>query len=332
MAYVAICRALFFLRAISRRVRWVERLLQIEYTDSEFAGIHAVYASAGQGIGDFYYWKAVNAILLVWMKLLDARGIRRLISILETSADELPALEPGQGVIFAIPHHGHFVMSIISIADRVSAGRAVYVFYESPGAHATNALFDVLHKKIFGPESSCVHIIHNDRRGLATALKALGSGAALIILPDVYKDVADTFVFPFLGRQWHAMVGTATLARKTNAVIYPVVSRPGCSFYAFQTILGSPIVPDREDASILDANVNYLDYRITFKMFTAFAHMMQSSLAFWQYAGTLFLDAKPFACLDTHAIEKHEPLFLSDPRLHVATTDAIVLGKADFPA
>ncbi len=329
MNYVAICRALSFLRTITRRVRLLDRILQIECTDSEFSGINAAYASDGRRIGDFYYWKAVNTVLLLRMKQLDARGIRALISTLARPAFEPPALEPGRGIIFSIPHHGHFVMSIISIAERISIDRDVYVFYDSPESHASNALFDVLHEKIFMARASRVHIIHNDRRGLATALKALGSGAALIILPDVYKNVTDTFVFPFYGKQWNAMIGTATLARRTNAIVYPVVSRPRRCLYEFETILSSPIAPDQEDISILDTNATYLDYRTTLKMFMAFEKLMQSNLAFWQYASTLFANTKSFAYLDARTIKAHENLFLSDPRLCVETTGAITLDHAN---
>jgi hypothetical protein len=331
VAYIALCRALSPLRLIDRRLPWLERMLRIRSTDAEFAGIRAACVAEGRRLGEFYRWKAVNAVLLACMKRLDADGIRRLVARVEAPGDDLPALPAERGAIFAIPHHGHFVLSIISLADRLSARREVYIFYESPGAHRSNALFDLLHERIFAAAGSRVHVVHNDRRGLATALRALSRGAALVILPDVYKDVEDTFLVPFHGRQWHAMLGTAAMARKTDSVIHPVVSRPEPGGWGFRTRIGAPI-EHGVDAGAPRDDGPFPDYRTTFALFAALGELMRSSLVHWQYAGACFAHAAPFTMLDADAIEANEELFLADPRLRVATTPAISLAPGDAHA
>ncbi len=323
MTFIFACWLLSPLRILGRN-KLLERILDIEFTEVEFSRIQEVCANDGRKLGDFYYWKAVNAMLLVWMKRLGSKGIRHLISMLEIGDSGFPILDKDRGAIFAIPHYGHFVMSIIAIASSLSDDREVYLFYEAPEHHASNVLFDVLHDKIFRAECMNVHVVNNNRNGLGTALKALANGAALIILPDVYRDVRDTFIVPFLGRQQHVMLGAATLARKTGATVYPVVSMPDRNLYHFRTHVGSPLDVTAAPGDLRESSNQYLDYQVTFRMFKWFEERIGSDILWWQYASKLF-GQEAFPLYDEQSIIRNEELLLSDPRCNVDTTGAIRL-------
>lgn len=306
----------------------VERIFRLGMASHEFASLRAACDASGQAVGAYYYWKFVQFAQLNAIRRLKPRATLGMIARHDDSdyAPLEPHLDEPNGLILAIPHHGAFVFSIVALAERIRQRRRMLVFYESPAAHATNELFDILHARLFGGESSGVTIIHNDRAGLASALRGLREGAVVVIMPDVYKDRGDTYPVPFCGRARNAMLGTAVLARRTQSKILPVVSDPSDVGMGFRTWFGRGIEPAAVSAegATNAAEVLCADYGATVAVFAQFEQVMARRLHYWQYCRSHFLGGPAPPTLDEGAFVRCSELFLRDPRVRVGA-DPVVL-------
>lgn len=323
--------ALFLLRPLSRSTRrWagIEWLLGLDLDARERESVRTACDLAGKTLGAYYFWKLTQVAQTTAFRRLGKRDTLALIARSDATdyASVDRCLEDPRGLLLAVPHHGSFVFSIVALAERVRHARRVYVFYEAPKVHATNEVFDVLYTRLFVDDSSGVTILHNNRKGLATAIKQLKRGALVVIMPDVYKDREDTYQVPFCGRSRNVMLGTAVLARRTGAVVLPALSDPSDSAMGFTTRFGTPIPPACTDPGGESAVEElWTDYRTTLEVFNQFERFMRDRLMHWQYCRTHFLGDPPPPCLEEEAMDELSALFLQDPRVrvHLATPMAL---------
>ena len=317
--------AMYLLRPLRRSDRrWasIEWLLGLDFAPREFESVRAACEASGQPLGAYYYWKLAQVAEVTAFRRLDKRATLELIARSDATdyATVDALLRDPRGALLAIPHHGCFVFSIVALAERIRQQRPVFVFYETPKVHATNEVFDVLYRRLFVDATSGVTILHNNRNGLATAIKQLKQGAFVVIMPDVYKDRDDTYQVPFCGRSRNVMLGTAVLARRTRSTILPMLSDPSGAGMGFRTRFGKAIEPapgvvdaDRESP----ASALCQDYRTTALLFGQFEQFMRTRLLHWQYCRTHFLADPAPPRLEPEALARLSELFLKDPRVRV---------------
>jgi lauroyl/myristoyl acyltransferase len=318
MRFESICaRAAVPLKRWKHAAKPLERCLGLSLSDAEREVVKAVCKTSGAHIGAYYYW--------YFQKLLISRQVRRLrrstnvrtvlhMDVSDYSClDRLPA--DGRGLLVATPHHGHYIFSIVAVAERLSASRDVLVFYGNPETHAGNEVFDRLHQHLFSHENSRVTVIHDTRAGLARALRGLQNGAAVIIMPDAFKNEHDTFLIPFCGRPMNVMLGTAALARKTNARILPMTSCPTDTGLGFASVFGEVIEPSAAEMPAED--ILHGDYRVTLRMFEQFESVMAASLLHWQFIRSHFGRQGDFPRLSSDRVAGAVELLFADPRVQL---------------
>ena len=280
----AMARLLAPIRLLNRNLTPLDRLLGRELTIPQVNAIAQACRVDGRRFGAYYHWKFRQIAQVATMRTLERNEAIALVHSNDHSEygplDD--AMADPRGLLIAIPHHGHYLQGIIAMCERLHLVRDVFVFYESPEAHETNAIFDVIHERVFGSAASKVSILHNNRVGLVRALKELRKGSVVFILPDVFKHVEHTYRVPFCGMQRDFMLGSAVIARRSNTRILPVVAQPLQDLFGFANQFGNQI-----EAGVTDGSPEgdlHADYRATLGMFRAFEPMMKDNLFYWQYA------------------------------------------------
>lgn len=329
-----ILRGLLFslqpLRHSTSRWTLIERIFGLKLTLREFESVRLACGASGTSLGAYYYWKLRQVAQVMAIRRLSNRAILELIGKSDTTDySELNSLvSDPRGILLAIPHHGAFVFSIIALVDRLRLQRPVCVFYDPPEVHATNEIFDVLYRRLYTEPSSGVTILHNNRAGIGTALRQLKHGAAVVIMPDVYKEIEDTYQIPFCGRARNVMLGTAVLARRTQATILPMLSDPSDTGMGFKTRFGMLIEPSllaTEFAPPSPAVTLCEDYRTTTALFGQLEQLMCQRLIHWQYCRTHYLGEPAPPKLEAQELARLSTLFLQDPRVYVNRNAPIVL-------
>lgn len=322
-----LARATRCLRWTDRRLIWVESLLESRLGDIEIDRLRQACKESGENLGRFYHWKVEQLALISCMRGLSRDEFLRLVSAADCSdyrpLDESLA-DDGRGLVLAIPHHGHFVLSIIAAAERLRQNRRVSIFYESPAAQSSNAIFDAAHGCLFG-EGGAVSIIHNTRAGLIQAIRELRAGQVVIIMPDVYRNQEETWQIPFCGGHRNAMLGTAVLSRRTGAKVVPMVSRVGASLFDFATQFGTlptPVDPPSDPVTEV-----YSDYTVTAAIFASMEIAMLDQLYAWQYTRGHRRGVHQQHGSSPNLTELLElgELMLHDPRLQPSSTAAFSL-------
>ncbi|MBK7144008.1 MAG: hypothetical protein IPH76_01895 [Xanthomonadales bacterium] len=232
------------------------------------------------------------------------------------------AMNDPRGLLIAIPHHGHYVLSMASLAAKISLRREVLVFYGDPKTHPGNEIFDDLHVLIYEGAESRVTIIHDNRAGLSKAIRALQNGSAVLIMPDVYKDLDDTFQLPFCGRPYDVMLGTAALARRTHSNILPTVAIPIRPGIRFANQFG-PLLHGRQPNSVTAAVTSFEDYKVTAAMFHAFEAIMDSEIHHWQFVRQHYQRSGSFPVLDEDQLESLTELVLRSSKVALNPSAAI---------
>lgn len=272
------------IRLLDGNLTSLDRLLGRELTIPQVNAIAQACHAGGRRFGAYYHWKFRQIAQVATMRTLDRDEAIALVRSNDHSEygplDD--AMADPRGLLIAIPHHGHYLQGIIAMCERLQVERDVFVFYESPEAHETNAIFDVIHERVFGSAASKVSILHNNRVGLVRALKELRKGNVVFILPDVFKHVEDTYRVPFCGMQRDFMLGSAVIARRSNARILPVVAQPTQDLFGFANQFGTQIEAGQTDGS--PEGDLHADYRATLGMFRTLEPLMEDSLFYWQYA------------------------------------------------
>lgn len=309
------------LRAMQRRNAWIERQLQLRISDADVQAIRTAAQETGRGgLGDFYYWYLKKLLTSRQLRRASPGKLRGVISRWDRTdyAPLHPFVQRDAGCLVAVPHHGHYIGSIIALAEELRRWRPVYVFYGTPEENPGNELFDLLHGRLWN-ESDNVHVIHDNRAGLATALRALHAGAVVVIMPDAYRNERDTLLIPFAGRQLNIMLGTAVLARKTGATIIPAVSVPRRGL-GFETRFGPPLEMDGRDAG----EPMLHDYSVMLEVFASLESDMIESILCWQYVRSHYAREAMFPALGEDEISKMKDVFFDDPRVNSAPPSPLV--------
>lgn len=322
----AIARIGVLLHLLDSRPPMAERLFQERHSEQDVQAIRQACHAAGVKLGAYYGWKLRQMAVSSTLEQLDRAPALALMQHNDSSAyaalDE--ALDVPDGLILAIPHHGHFVMAICALCERIRSTRDVFVFYDSPGTNAKNAVFDAMREKLFGSPQSRVNVLHNDRAGLARAIRELRKGNIVVLMPDVYKAAGDTYQVPFCGRPRNAMLGTATIARRSGARVLPVVANERSGLFGFENAFGALLSSGHSDGS--PAGNLHADYRLTLAMYRAFEPMMRDRLHHWQYVANHMAASALTTTLDSaELIGMAAPLFLRDPNVQVQTAAPILL-------
>ena len=311
------------MRRLRRRVPLLERLLKVSLGDEELRSVQLACERSGVELGAFYHWYLQKLVVSRHVRSLEKTSTLRLVAQLDGSDYvRVDALRGEQrGLVIAIPHHGHYILSIVTLAERLRASRKVLIFYGSPLTHAGNEIFDHLYGQLFGGPESGVQVIHDDRAGMASALRGLKEGAAVIIMPDVYKHEHETFLVPFCGRPLNVMLGTAALARKTGSLIVPMVSQPAARGFGFTSVFGDVLdVRPTADDDTLHAN-----YRVTAEVFRQLERVMDPEIVYWQYVRSHYLREATFPELAPDAVQSIAELFFVDPRVNVDLREPLLL-------
>lgn len=298
----------------------LDRIVHKPLTDVQAGNIMRLCHAGGRKFGAYYHWHLRLFEQAQVIRALDGPSIMGMTKRHDhtdyTPLDE--SMKDSRGLLIAIPHYGLFVQGITAICDRLKQHRDVFVFYEDPKEHVTNAVFDEMYVKVFGQPESGIGILHNTRAGLVRALKELRSGSVVIILPDVFKRSEDTYRIPFCGAQRDIMLGTATLARRGNARILPTAVRPEGKHLHFTTRFGELVDVLQTDGT--PEGDLHVDYNTTQRMYRALEPLMRDDLFYWQYAQNHTPPAR--ICAQTH--EALSPLrLLDDPYLSTTTPNPI---------
>ena len=244
------------LKIVDRRLPWVEKLIQAPLSEDDVALVRAACRqSDGKRMGAFYHWYL--------QKMLVANAVRgsdrhRLLTLMER-ADHTdyravaPLLDSARGVLAVVPHHAHYILSIVMMAERYREKRQVLLFYGRPEENPGNEVFDRLSQWFWGPCSN-VGFVHDTPKGLAKAIRALRSGALVFIMPDALRSEDHALAIPFCGRPLSVMLGTPALARKTDAAVLPMISTPHGYGLAFKTRFDC-VVPVSNDAILVADDV-----------------------------------------------------------------------------
>lgn len=318
LAYVA-----RLLRRFNRRIPALENVMDCTLTAIEAAAVARACSHAGVRFGAFYAWKAEQMALIAALRGL---GKDRILALIRRNdhtdyAYADAAMADPRGLLIALPHHGHFVSSIVALCDRLRHQREIFVFYDPPRVHASNKIFDVLHECLFSDDAIRVTILHNNRAGIVRAMRELRAGQVVVIMPDAYRNVDDTYQVPFCGAQRNTMLGTATIARRTGAHVLPTVSRPGPGLFEFTTAFG--LLLDPCVGTGLTGSELHADFRTTMALFSRFEPLMSGQLHYWQYAPGHV--ASHQGTPTPQAILTTAPALLQDPRITVNLQFPILL-------
>ena len=270
------------LKLLDVRCRAIERMLDLRLAAADVRNIRS--ASGSTRLGAYYHWYLQKLMVARAIRGVDEKRARAFIASLDRTdySRARPLLEGDAGVLVAIPHHAHYILSMTALAAHVGRHRKVKVFYASPATNAGNAVFDHLHDLLFSSPASGVEVIHNTRQGLAKAMKSLRDGEVVFIMPDAYTDVSATMMLPFCGRLANAMLGTAALARKTGSWILPVVSRKAAHGLSFRSEFGQPVHCPEWQLALSVEQEQAIDYGVMRRVFRQFEGVMADELILWQ--------------------------------------------------
>lgn len=143
-------------------------------------------------------------------------------------------------------------------------------------------------------------------------------------MPDAFKNEHDTLLIPFCGRPMNVMLGTAALARKTNARILPMTSCPTDTGLGFASVFGEVIEPTAAD--MLAEDILHGDYRVTLQMFEQFESVMSASLLHWQFVRSHFGRQGDFPKLSSDRIAGAVELLFADPRVQLKDITPVMVG------
>lgn len=263
------------------RSETIERALKLPLSSIDAQRIRRV--NGGSNLGAYYHWYFQKLLVAEAIKRSDQESARAFITAADkTNYAAAEALIQSQtGVLVAIPHHAHYILTMTALAARIGQQRKVKVFYASPKTNKGNSVFDQLHILLFSDPAFGVEVIHNTRQGLIQALKGLKNGEIVFIMPDAFEDVTATMMLPFCGALIDVMLGTAILARKTGAWILPLVSQTVGHGLAFGAHFGEPIHL-RARVGLNPEQERISDYAVMRDVFAQFERMMKKDLLLWQ--------------------------------------------------
>lgn len=144
-----------------------------------------------------------------------------------------------RSAIMCSPHYGPFIDGAMWMINEASSSKPLLFFYDPPSKVDTNAGFDELFRKF----SSRTEVLHNDNRGVISALKRLRAGGLLCMMPDVLQEPEKSISVPFCGRLYPVMQGSAFFAIKSNAPIITLYAVPDTKKPVTRMMLGRVLEP-----------------------------------------------------------------------------------------
>lgn len=306
------------MRHLNRRNSWIEALVETPLSSQDEQLLRAACTeSGGTKLGEYYYWYL--------QKLFVAKALRRgsradFLSMLmrgdRTDYSSFDTLaRTSKGLLIAIPHHAHYILSIIMLAERIRHQRPTLLFYGDPETHPGNEVFDRLHSWFWNDENR-VGFVHDTRKGLATAIRNLKEGAAVFIMPDVFKDENATLAIPFCGRTLNIMLGTSVLARKTGAVIVPMISTPASRGIGFKSVFAPAIAPVASaSAPAGEHSLLASDYRVMRGLFAFYEQHMHHQLIYWQNVRQHIAQGATHVEIERGSVSQVADLMMEDPEL-----------------
>ncbi len=309
------------LKRIGRRSKWIEERLNLPLSDADHLQIAKVLERDCVNLGDYYHWYLEKELVARGLKKATRERVLAMAKAADktnyTKLDQL--FQDPKGLVLAIPHFGNYILAIVSLFARYGHDRDIGVFYAPPETTNGNAVFDFIYTLCFKNDpASRTRVLHANRAGLAEAMKLLRSGGALFMLPDVCLSPDDAYLVPFLGRTFDAMLGSGSLARRTNSRLVPLMAiRKGN--LAFEIRSADPI---RGNPGTAPADSQYddlaADYAATANMFSTYEAWMAGHTYMWQPIREHFVKTAPFPSLDPQGLEKVWPNFLADPRVQAS--------------
>lgn len=316
---------------LTRRILWLENYLETPLTDRDEAALRVACERSNIRFGRFYHWYLQKKVISNIWRTISRDSVLRMTQSLDRS-DYIAldsALTERRGLLLALPHHGLYINTIVSVVERVRRSRDIYIFYGDPETHSGNEVFDLLCKRIWTNDSqSGVHIIYDNRGGMVKAIRALKEGSAVIIMPDVFKNELDTFQISFCGRAMNIMLGTAVLARKTKSAILPIVCRPVGYGMSFSTDIGPYILPVHPFESEGEGDVDLLNYRTMLKVFRYYETVMDRCIMYWQFARQMYCHDVDITGLDERGMMEAVDALLEDAKLHVPSAFQLPLDSS----
>jgi lauroyl/myristoyl acyltransferase len=143
----------------------------------------------------------------------------------------------GRPVILASPHYGAAPVGFVAAVHHMSGRRAMNLFYEpeQPAPRLT---------MLFERGGVDTTALLSGFSGVLAAVRALMRNEYLVMMPDMFDNVANTLAVPFFGRMMRVAAGTAFFALRTSAWIVPVFAAPTRRLGVHVTV-GRPIDPNR---------------------------------------------------------------------------------------
>jgi lauroyl/myristoyl acyltransferase len=315
------------LKRIRVRSKWIEGRLNLPLNDADHVQIAKALARDSVKIGTYYHWYLEKALVARGLKKATRERVLAMAKAADktdyTKLDQL--FQDPKGLVLSIPHFGNYILAIVSLFVRYGHNRDIGVFYAPPETNSGNAVFDFIYTLCFKNDpASRTRVLHANRAGLVEAMKLLRSGGTLLMLPDVCLSPDDAYLIPFLGRTFDAMLGSGSLARRTNSRLVPVMAIQTGNL-AFEIRSADPI---RAYPGTAPAGSRYddlaSDYAATANMFAAYEAWMAGHTYMWQPIREHFLKTAPIPSLDPQGLEKVWPNFLADPRVRASVQSEII--------
>ena len=310
------------MRLLDQRCKPIESLLKTPINPQDEKSIREACAvSGGVRLGEFYHWYLQKLIVSKTIRGMNREKALSLIGSADAT-DYGPIekiVDSNAGVLVAIPHHAHYIFSMVGLAERLRLHRRVYIFYGQPSTHQGNEVFDHLHTVIWGDDRN-VEVIHDTRQGMAKAIRGLKNGDVVFIMPDVFRQEENTLVIPFCDRPMNVMLGTAMLARKTGAWILPAISATHGRGMGFRTRFGERI--DHDGHAVESDNpevMRIVDYRVTSRIFDQYERAMANELLYWQNMRQHLAQEKGYDVLGKDKLYGIAEMLSGDPDINSTT-------------
>lgn len=303
------------LRLLDRQLPWIEELVETPLNVQDLASVRKACAISGVNLGEYYHWYLQKRLVSDAIRNLSREEGMALVEEVDHSdygtAKELFGTE--KGILIALPHHAHYIFTVIALAEKLRETRPVYLFFGEPGRNPGNEIFDHMCRVFYGPGRN-VGTVHDNRQGLAKAMRVLKEGAAVFILPDAFSNEEHTFAIPFCGSALNIMLGTAILARKTGAIIQPVLSTPHGKGFGFKSEFAAPI-HHGVVAGEGDLETRIRDYEVMRRVFGFYEQFMAPSIVYWQQVRRHLSQVGEFKELSPQQLDEVATLLANDPAL-----------------
>lgn len=178
----------------------------------------------------------------------------------------------GRPIIYVTAHYGAFVLAALKAAQEFPAKRLNF-FYNPAARNEYAPTNDALLERM----NAACGIIHNDRRGVVTAMKCLGRGESLCLVADQVNPTGEMLFVPFFGRFYAAMPGTAFFAERSDALILPCFARNGARGAVLEL---HEAIDVRRFAGAASAETQF---QVTAAIFAAFERQLRAAPSPWRY-------------------------------------------------